>query len=324
MILAGIDIGTNSLRLLVAEVGPDSFQEIVADRRTTRLGRGLDSTGMISPESAERSWNALVDFAEAIRRHNAHAFAAIGTSALRNASNSREFIRIAKIKTNIDIQVISGVDEARLALLGVSLELTRSGSLTNEALKRAVVLDIGGGSTEVIKTSPGEDPVITSLPLGAVYLADRFIKHDPPTTAEIVQLRKTVSDTLDAHARTIRPYPGSIVVGTAGTINTLASIDRGLLPGDLGRQPRALLTRESIDNIVERLGSLTLEARRGIRGLEHGREDIILPGAIVIQELLQRLESPSMLVSHGGIKEGILLDLYDKTAKHEALLKARS
>jgi len=180
MILAGIDIGTNTLRLLVAETGPDSFHEIYADRKVTRLGQDLDRRGMLTREAEERSLNVLFDFAEHIQRHAALHTAVIGTSALRNASNAAPFIEEVKKKTGLDIRVITGNEEARLTLVGVSLTLKGCGGLQSDALESGLVIDIGGGSTEIIVTHPAEEPKMASLPLGAVYLTERYIKTDPP------------------------------------------------------------------------------------------------------------------------------------------------
>ncbi len=316
MILAGIDIGTNTLRLLVAETGPDSFHEIYADRKITRLGRDLDRTRRLSRDSEERSLGALQDFAEQIRRHAALHTAAVGTSALRNASNSSAFIAEVKNMTDIDIRVITGEEEARLTLLGVSRGLAGEGVRRNgKALGAALVIDIGGGSTEIITSTVHGAPVSESLPLGAVYLNERFIKHDPPLAEELVLLRRTIRDELDKHAAMLQPSATGICIGTAGTITTLAAIEQGMVEYEPDRINRSVLTRECIDAIVHTLSSCTLEERRRIPGLERGREDIILAGAIVAQELMERFRYTSMLVSDGGLREGIVLDLFERISK---------
>jgi len=316
MILAGIDIGTNSLRLLVAETGLDSFREIYADRKVTRLGQNLDLNGMLTREAEDRALKALEDFAEKIRRHAALHTAAIGTSALRNASNSSAFIHAVKKKTGIDVTVISGEEEARLTLLGVARTLSAEGGLKKiKPLTSSLVIDIGGGSTEIITTRLGEAPVSVSLPLGAVYLNERCIKHDPPTAEELVLLRRMVREKLNRHAAMIQPDPAGIFIGTAGTITTLASIDQGLEAYDTERINRSVLAGDSIDNIIEKLSMSSLEERRMIRGLEPGREDIILAGAVILQEIMRRFGYTSLLVSDWGLREGIVLDLYEKITK---------
>jgi exopolyphosphatase/guanosine-5'-triphosphate,3'-diphosphate pyrophosphatase len=313
MILAGIDIGTNTLRLLVAEAGPDSFHEIYADRKITRLGQDLDLSGMLTSKAQDRTLEALADFAEQIRRHAVTQTAAIGTSALRNASNSSAFIHAVKKKTGIGIQVISGEEEARLTLLGVAYAVTgdeRQKKLS--PLQSSLVIDIGGGSTEIIATRLGETPVIRILPLGAVYLTERCIKHDPPIAEEVALLRRMVREELDGYSATIQPDTSGMLIGTAGTITTLAAIDQGLERYDPARINRSALTSDSIDRIVDTLSMSSLKQRRTIRGIESGREDIILAGAVILQEIIHLFGYSSMLVSDWGLREGIVLDLYEK------------
>ena len=315
MILAGIDIGTNTLRLLIAETTPQTFKEITSDRRVTRLGQGLDLSGRLSPEAEERTLYALIDFSDQIRRYAAFQTAAIGTSALRNASNSPAFIHEVKKRTGLDVRVIPGAEEARLTLLGVARMLEqRGGRKKRSTPASAIIIDIGGGSTEIIMTRPGGEPLIASLPLGAVYLTDRFIKNDPPWPEELFRLRQAIRTALDTFAETVRRKPDSVLIGTAGTITTLTAIDQGLLSYDPERINHAELTRERIEDIIVNLGVSTIEERRTIRGLEQGREDIILAGAFIAQEIMDRFGYASMLVSDWGLREGIVLDLYEKIA----------
>jgi exopolyphosphatase/guanosine-5'-triphosphate,3'-diphosphate pyrophosphatase len=318
MILAGIDIGTNSLRLLIAETSCDSFHEIHSDRRITRLGQNLDHSGCLAEEARTRTLEVLCDFSRIIRQHGAQFVSAIGTSALRNASNSLQFIEEAKQKTELDIRVITGVEEARLTLLGVAYSLKGIGGKSGNPLASSLVADIGGGSTEIIISRLGEDPVIASLPLGAVYLTERFITSDPPSRTDVALLRSAVRKELDDRCPAMQPVPSSIFVGTAGTITTLAAIDQGLVVYDPRKVNRFVLTREVIDDIVEKLSQLTLSERRAIRGLEPGREDIILAGAVVAQEILVRFGYTSLLVSDWGLREGILLDLFEQVRNRHA------
>jgi exopolyphosphatase/guanosine-5'-triphosphate,3'-diphosphate pyrophosphatase len=318
VILAGIDIGTNTLRLLIAETGPDSFLELYSDRRITRLGQDLDRTGNISPGAAERTLVALLDFSGQIRRHAALRSAAIGTSALRNASNSSAFIHEVRKRTGLDVGVITGDEEARLTLLGVARALPAGLIRAKDgAFRSSLIIDIGGGSTEVITTRAGAAPVIESLPLGAVYLTERFIKHDPPSSGDLAALRSAVGESLDRHAGMVQPDPAGAFIGTAGTITTLAAVDQGLMEYDPDRINRHVLSRDFIDDLVRKLGVCTIEERKRIRGIERGREDIILAGAVIAQEIMNRSGHISMLVSDGGLREGIVLDLYEKLRKNK-------
>jgi exopolyphosphatase/guanosine-5'-triphosphate,3'-diphosphate pyrophosphatase len=312
MILAGIDIGTNTLRLLIAETRRGSFHEIYADRKVTRLGQDLDQRGMLTPDAWDRALNALGEFAENIRRYSALHAAVVGTSALRKASNAALFIEEVKRKTDLDIRVITGEEEAKLTLAGVVRAVKGFGGLRRYSLDSALVIDIGGGSTEIIETRPAEETTTVSLPLGAVYLTDRYIKSDPPAPAETALLRRAVKDILDQHKDIMIPGPGKAFIGTAGTITTLAAMDLGLLEYDHRKINGHSLSRETVNEIVRSLAASTLKERRSIPGLDKGREDIFLAGAVVTQEIMERSGFPSMVVSDWGLREGIVLDLFDK------------
>jgi exopolyphosphatase / guanosine-5'-triphosphate,3'-diphosphate pyrophosphatase len=316
MILAGIDIGTNTLRLLIAETSCGAFREIYSDRRITRLGQDLENTGSLSREAGDRSIRALSDFSDAIRRHGALQTSAIGTSALRTASNAQEFISEARQRTGLAITVVRGEEEARLTLLGVAW------SLTDEYGKpglpaSALIVDIGGGSTEIITCRGSSAPLCASMPLGAVYLTERFLKTDPPAGQDIARLRSAVRGQLTAHCGEIGPDSSRVLVGTAGTVTTLAAMDQGLATYDPGRITGHVLSSDVIDGIVRKLSPLTHDARKAVRGLEQGREDIILAGAVVAQEILRWAGASAMLVSDRGLREGIVLDLYQKLNPHE-------
>ncbi len=318
MILAGIDIGTNTIRLLVAETSDSSHREIYSGRTITRLGQGLDRSGTLASDAQERSLTALEEFAAVIRKHSVVRTVAVGTSALRNAANAGEFINAAQRRAGLVIEVISGEEEAKLTLRGVRRALSHGSRPENDPLASSMVIDIGGGSTEIIVTRQGGIASLESLPLGAVYLTERFIRHDPPAPGELDAIRHTVREGLDRweqgsmHARGILPASLKTFAGTAGTITTLAAMDQGLREYDPDRINGYVLSKSNLDTMVSMLSMTTLDARRKIAGLEHGREDIILAGAIVAQEIMERFGAREMLVSDWGLREGIVFDLYEK------------
>jgi exopolyphosphatase/guanosine-5'-triphosphate,3'-diphosphate pyrophosphatase len=317
MILAGIDIGTNSLRLLIANVDRNSFRKIYSDRRTTRLGQGLDKTGLLSREARDRTLDVLGDFAEIIHRCAAIQVAAVGTSALRNALNTPDFIQEVKRSTGLPINVITGEEEARLTLLGCAHSLKEKwrGKSGRNPLQTSLLIDIGGGSTEIIITDHGRENLVISLPLGAVYLSERFIKHDPPAKHDIELMRSTIRSEIVKVTQIRQPSRSSIFAGTAGTITTLVSMVQGLERYDPARINGTVLERESVDDIVDMLSHMTAKERKAIRGLEQGREDIIFAGAVVTQELMNQFGYVSLMVSDWGLREGIVLDLYNKSEK---------
>jgi exopolyphosphatase/guanosine-5'-triphosphate,3'-diphosphate pyrophosphatase len=301
MILAGIDIGTNTLRLLIADTGPRSFHEIHSDRRITRLGAELDRTGKLSVDARGRSLAVLFEFSEKVRNAGCRAVAAVGTSALRRAVDSAEFLEEVRLRTGLKVRVVDGSEEARLTLLGVSR------AMSAEMLSRgAMVIDIGGGSTEIVI---GEGSAETSLPLGAVYLSERFLAHDPVQPDEFQRLRAEVRRQLRSSLPSIVRPPR--LIGTAGTITTLAAMHQQLTAYDPVRINGSCLTRDWVADTVQRLAESTAGERRTMPGLEQGREDIILAGAVVLQEIMDTWQYPELLVSDWGLREGILFDLYD-------------
>jgi exopolyphosphatase/guanosine-5'-triphosphate,3'-diphosphate pyrophosphatase len=311
MILAGIDIGTNTLRLLVAEIGPDLFRELHSNRKITRLGQGLDRAGVLSHEAQQRTLNALIVFADEIRARRAVHVAAIGTSALRDAGNSAEYLATVQRKTGLAIHVITGEEEARLTMLGVARGVSAA-TRTGGSPSSAFVIDIGGGSTELIGATPEGAVRSASLPLGAVYLTERFIKHDPPALDEVQRLRNAIKASLERLGTGMTPAPDAVFIGTAGAITTLAAMDQGLAMYEPDKINGYTMTKTTIDTIVEKLGASSLAQRRKIPGLEQGREDIILAGAVVTQEIMEQFGFQTMIVSDWGLREGIVLDLYEK------------
>jgi exopolyphosphatase/guanosine-5'-triphosphate,3'-diphosphate pyrophosphatase len=179
MILAGIDIGTNTIRMLVADTSETTHRELYSGRTITRLGQELDRTGMLAPEAQERSLKAIEAFSLVFKRYSVDHISAVGTSALRNAANAAEFITAVRNRTGIEVAVITGDDEARLTLLGVRRALSGGKKGEEDPLASALVIDIGGGSTELIATVQGKVETMMSIPLGAVYLTERFLKNDP-------------------------------------------------------------------------------------------------------------------------------------------------
>lgn len=305
MILAGIDIGTNTIRLLIAETGPHTLREIYSDRRITRLGRDLARTGRLSREAEGRSLSVLSDFAGKIKLYSAQHTAAVGTSALRYAEGASNFLDLVKAETGIDVRVITGAEEAGLTLLGVFAALP-------DMDEPALVIDIGGGSIEIIAAKNGMAMHAVSVELGAVYLTEKFIHSDPPDGAEIEDIRKALRHALADVDRVVEGCRPGVLIGTAGTVTTLAAMDLGISVYDPAKVNNHGLTSRVVDGMVESLSGRGIDERRGMPGLEPGREDIILAGAVVVQEIMYRYGYDQMIVSDWGLREGIVMDLYNK------------
>mgnify|MGYP001609366102 FL=1 len=282
---AAIDIGTNTLRLLIAGMDNDRIIPIVYDRSITRLGGGYDQMTGIDPASAERTINVLAEFKRQILSNEAADVTAVATSVVRRAANREWFLGEALKKTGIVIEVISGDEEARLSLLGVLSVLTPGGCA------RRMVIDIGGGSTEFILTDSPLPPRAWSMDMGVVHLAERHLKSDPPLAHEVLRLEADISGTIEALKRLmldsgVDPSAYSKAnnaqfVGTAGTITTLAAIDMNLTDYDRNRINNYKLSKETIKAIYERLLAMNIKERSEMLSLEKGREDLIIPGAAI-------------------------------------------
>jgi exopolyphosphatase/guanosine-5'-triphosphate,3'-diphosphate pyrophosphatase len=318
MILAGIDIGTNAIRLLIADISATSHRSLCTARTMTRLGKDLDRTGVLSPEARERALAVLHEFSLLIDRYSVQHVVAVGTSALRKAANASAFVREVRERTGFDVSVVSGQEEARLTLLGVRRALSGGEGGTGDPLASALIIDSGGGSTEFIVTREGKVSSDTSLDLGAVYLTERFLKRAPPLPEDLKALRRSVRQDLAMweaerlHPLGMNAASPAVLVGTAGTITTLAAMAQELPQYDPDRINGYHLTSRSLNGIIEHLSRTSLAERRNMPGLEEGREDIILAGAVIAQEIMEYCAKAEVLVSDWGLREGIVLDLLER------------
>lgn len=303
MRLAGIDIGTLTCRLLIADLSPEGpLREIRSDRRILRLGEGVDQTKQLSGSAMDRVLRCLKEWREMIDASSVDATAAVATSAVRDAVNRDEFLDRVKRETGFEIELISGEEEARRTLLGI-----RSGLPVG--VTDILALDIGGGSTEFILDLPGQAPIVRSIDIGVVRLCERILHHDPPTAGEIQQARDWVRKETEA-AVTDMPRPtGLTCVGTAGTITSLAAMAQRLPAYEPVRIHNYMLKLDTIQELEQTLLSRKKSDRVGLPGLEKGREEVIASGAIIISMIMETLGKKECLVSDLGLREGVLIDL---------------
>jgi exopolyphosphatase/guanosine-5'-triphosphate,3'-diphosphate pyrophosphatase len=227
---------------------------------------------------------------------------AVATSAVRDAENRQEFVEQVKAETGLDIEVLTGEEEAQRTMLGI-----RSGLPPH--ITDVLALDIGGGSTEFVVARQGEPPAVRSIDIGVVRLCERLLLHDPPTRAEIEQartwIRRETSEVLSA----IPPRTGLTCVGTAGTITSLAAMAQHLPAYEPARIQNYRLALETITDLEHQLLSRSKAARVGMPGLERNREDVIAAGAIILRTVMDTLGERECLVSDLGLREGVLIDL---------------
>ena len=301
--LAGIDIGTLTCRLLIADLAPGSLlKELRSDRRILRLGEHVDHTRRLNPAAMDRVIQCLKQWRIVIDSYHVDACVAVATSAVRDAGNRDEFLRQVKQATGFDVELITGEEEARRTLLGI-----RSG--LPAGVTDVLALDIGGGSTEFILDCPGQNPVVRSIDIGVVRLCERVLHHDPPTSQEVQQAREWVAQETKAAVAGMGHYQTATFVGTAGTITSLAAMAQTLPSYEPARIHNYRLRLETIQELEHTLLSRTKAARVGLPGLEKNREEVIAAGAIIIRTIMETLGKSECLVSDLGLREGVLIDL---------------
>ncbi len=294
---AAIDIGTNSVRLLVADVEDGRITPVLQRMEITRLGEGLSQSPVLIPQAIGRTVRAVREFAAEAEQAGAASLVVFGTSALREAHNRATLERDLK---PLRVRILTGEQEAELSFFGALAGLP---DLTG----RILVLDIGGGSTELTLGTRERIEARTSLPLGAVRLTERFIRSDPAAEVELEALSRTVAQSLGPYRKTFsRP---DVAVGVGGTATTLVAVDLALDPYDPTRVHGARLSRQKVSSMARGLCAMPLALRRRLPGLQPERADIICAGAVLLATLLRELEIPELVVSESDLLWGALLRL---------------
>lgn len=302
--LATIDLGTNTVRLLVADAAPgaSTWRVVDHDQRVTRLGEGLRASGRLMEAPSARTAATVAEYVARARSAGASRIDVVATSAVRDAANGADFASGLERATGVRVRVITGEEEARLTLRGIQHGL---GAGTGTTL----AFDIGGGSTEFILARDGALVTAVSLRLGVVPLAERYPFREPVEPAHYQALADEVTGQLAcelppamAAARVDR------LVGSAGTVTTLAALDLGLTTYDAARVQGHALTRAAVDAQRARLAALDVGGRAALPCLEPGRADLILPGVAIVLATMARLDCDRLVVSDWGLREGILAD----------------
>lgn len=305
--LAGVDIGTLTCRLLIADVPADGrLIELRSERRILRLGEGVDQTKQLSVEAMDRVIQCLREWQEIIDAAHVHATAAVATSAVRDAANRDEFLNRVKLEAGFEVELISGEEEARRTLLGI-----RSGM--PHSVTDVLALDIGGGSTEFILDRPGHQALVRSIDIGVVRLCERLLHHDPPTNDEVREAREWVARETKAAVADMGNYQTATFVGTAGTITSLAAMAQKLPTYEPARIHNYQLQLTTIQELEQTLLSRKKTDRAGLPGLEKGREEVIAAGAIIIRTIMETLGISAVLVSDLSLREGVLIELAKRT-----------
>jgi exopolyphosphatase/guanosine-5'-triphosphate,3'-diphosphate pyrophosphatase len=294
--IAAIDVGTNTVLLLVAERAGDGFAPLVERAEITRLGRGVDASGRLDPAAIRDTVEVLAAFAEEARALGASRILCVATSAARDAANGQRFFEAARARAGVLPEVISGEEEARLVHASAWRDFGGDGPLA--------VLDVGGGSTEF---TLGEGPVPrvrTSLQVGAVRLTERHVRSDPLDGRDLAALRAAAREALRPIAGP--PAPGGRLVAVAGTVTTLSAVQQALPVYDASRVHGSRLTAADLEALLARLARLPLRERASLPGMEPKRADVIVAGCAIVLEALSATGFGELTVSDRGVRWGLL------------------
>lgn len=305
MRVGAIDIGSNSVRLLVADVrdvqpwGP-GLETIARAGEPCRLGRGLHETGRVDDELVDRAGVLVGEFLRRARSLGARSIVAAATAALRRASNGASAAERISEVAGVPVRILSEADEARLVYRSVI-----SGSGESVRGSQSVVFDLGGGSTEVVSGVGERLGRWTSLAFGAVTLSERLVSSDPPTDDELWTARQWLKEEL-MHGCALFPQRTAVLAGVGGTVTVVAALDAGMSTYDPGQLEGMFVPRARALELVERIVRSTQAERRNMPVMGEGRADIVGAGALVVEGLLNRFQAPGLLCSTQGLRYGLV------------------
>jgi exopolyphosphatase/guanosine-5'-triphosphate,3'-diphosphate pyrophosphatase len=301
-IVAAIDCGTNTIKLLIGIHTDDGLEVLARETRMVRLGQGVDATGRLSEEALVRAFSTIDAYADLVTEHAVEQIRFCATSATRDAANAAEFRAGVVARLGVEPEVLSGDEEAAVAFAGAMSNVTAADA------RPILVVDIGGGSTEVVlgdDTGPGNDAAVTakSMDIGSVRLHERHIRHDPATREEIEAVVRDIDDHLDACG--VDLAAAATVVGLAGTMTTVAAGVLDLAAYDPVAIDRSVHAVDDVHAYVDRLVAMTVAERLALGYMHPGRADVIDAGALIASRVLRRTTVESLLVSEADILEGI-------------------
>src|SRR5579864_1123133 len=300
---AAIDIGSNSLRMEAAEVTPGTPPKILAsEREVTRLGESVFRTGKVSPEAIGLVSKVLGAMAQQYRKLDVIGVRAVATSAIRDASNQDEFLAKASEAIAAPVEIISGQEESRLIHLGVQSRWPHN-------KHRLLLIDVGGGSAEVIYSENGRMREAVSKPLGAVRLTEVFLKSDPPAENELHRMQDYIEEKLASAMRRVGHRRWDRVIATSGTASAAVSAINHVSRAKVDKADRLLDSAAQIRQLYEELSRRSLEERRKMTGIGPRRAEIVIAGVAVLNRFLQDLQLPSLYYSAAGLRDGIIADL---------------
>ncbi len=306
MNIASIDIGTNTVLLLVAEIDDAGLiTPLVYEQRVPRLGKGVDASRDLSPDAMSRVIDVLREYASIIAGHTVDQTVVCGTSAVRDANNKQQFAELIHLTTGFDLEILDGNDEALWTYRGA---ISGIGNLS-----KATVIDIGGGSTEITVGNEREIFSSVSLDVGSVRITERFFKHDPPTPLE---LENAIAFTEDEIAQAARfDFKGSTLVGVAGTATSLAVLAQGLKSFSIRAVTNYSVGKETVSHLFRTLQVMSSREILALSSVMEGRSDVITAGAMIAREIMEHFGFERMIVSERGVRYGIVIREWERDRK---------
>jgi exopolyphosphatase/guanosine-5'-triphosphate,3'-diphosphate pyrophosphatase len=301
--LAAFDVGTNSTRLLVADVADGHLAaELAREMVITRLGRGVDATRRFDPAALARTLEVVAGYADRCRALGVQAARVVATSATRDVRNRDEFVAGVLAATGVEPEVLSGAEEAAATWAGATAGL--------QGDERTLVVDVGGGSTEfVVGVPPGPPEAMASLDVGCVRLTERHLPSDPPAAGEVAALRADVRAHLARLPAAVDPASASRVVGVAGTVTTVVALALGLPAYDPAAIHHAAVAAGQVEATAARLLSMTVAERAALPVMAPGREDVVAAGAVVLDEVCRCFGFSRVVASEADLLDGVVLGL---------------
>lgn len=299
MRVAAIDIGTNSMRLLIADYEDGKFKKREKHINTTRIGEYVDKDGNINKEAIDRNIDALEEFASMAKEKGCEQIWAVGTSALRDSENSDEFVEKAMNKSGISVEIITGGAEANLGFMGVIEGIQGKD-------ENILVIDIGGGSTEFIVGNKSGIKFMKSENVGALRMTEKFLKADPVSYSEYASMESYVSDQVEDTLQKVMKYNIKKVVGIGGTITSVASMLCEMEVYDMEKIHSSIITYPQICTLLEKLKELTNREKMMLKGLQPKRADIITAGVGILEVVLRKICFDKMIVSEYDNLEGLV------------------
>jgi exopolyphosphatase/guanosine-5'-triphosphate,3'-diphosphate pyrophosphatase len=306
MTIASIDIGTNTVLLLVADI--DDYATIstrIFEQRIPRLGKDVDIRKTLAPDSMTRVINVLIEYRRLLASVRVDRIVVCGTSAVRDAVNRETLVGRIRQETGFELEVLSGEDEAIWAYRGALTGMQRVGKVT--------VIDIGGGSTEISVGDREQIRERISLDIGSVRLTERFFRHDPPTHPDLEAAIELIENELQRAARF--SFSGSSLVGVAGTVTTLAVLAQGLPAFDITAVTNYHLMRDQVDDLFRQLRAMPSDLIRTLSSVMDGRHDVIVAGILILREIMAHFAFEELLVSERGLRYGLVLREWERTKK---------